>query len=68
MELDQLHENCTGRNGESPEGHQMKPNGSSTFSKIPRARLLRWQPDKWLGLLQAFEITFAGRYIDGSVH
>jgi len=33
MELDQLHENCTGKNGESPEGRQMKPNGFPTFSK-----------------------------------
>src|SRR5208337_3609699 len=34
----------------------------------PGPRLLCWQPDKWLGLLQVFEITFAGRYIDASIH
>jgi hypothetical protein len=29
--------------------------------------LICWQPDKWLGPLQGFEITAAGRYIDASV-
>jgi hypothetical protein len=31
MELDQLHENWTGKNGESPEGRQMKPNDCPFF-------------------------------------
>ena len=33
MKQDHLHENWTGKMGESPEGRQMKPNGFPTFSK-----------------------------------